>query len=497
MLLKKDPDAIRSYLEDSSNFKGGRADLVAAPEDINELSRFLSEANSKNMPVTISGGGTTTTGSRIPLGGAVVSLERLNKIISVSSRDMSAVVQAGVTVDDLKAASDRNGLFYTSHPTEGTAFVGGTASTNASGSRSFKYGPTRDYVKRLKMVLADGEIVDLKRAERYLRRGDSNMALPSGRIIKIPLPSYKMPNVKSAAGYFARDGMDLIDLFIGQEGTLSVIAELEVGLVKKPAKIFSAFVFFPAEENSWNFAADARDLSRKNRVSPGASIIDALSIEYFGAGALSILRKKNANVPAVAGSAIFFEQEVLPGGSEEAVIDEWSRLMSKHGASLDNTWVAMNEAEARKFTALRHDMPEAVNEIVRRNGFRKLSTDIAVPDSGFREMMGFYKSTFAGCGLDTVVFGHIGENHVHGNILPRSIEEFGAAEETVMKLVKKGVSLGGTVSAEHGIGKIKHKYLEEMYGTSGVLEMSNIKKALDPNCILGRDNIFSSELLNR
>ncbi len=496
MISKKDPDTLRAYLEDSSNLKGGYADEVVIPEDLDELSQFLKRANAAKKPVTISGGGTGTTGSRIPFGGTVVSPEKFNKILNISERDMSVIVQTGVIVDELKKAADQRDMFYTSHPTESTASVGGTVATNASGSRSFKYGPTRNYIKRLKMVLASGEIVDLPRGEVIVLRSDSRIRLPGGREICLTLPAYRMPEVKNASGYFVKDGMDLIDLFIGQEGTLSVVVEIEMALIKKPAKILSSFIFFDNKENAWNFAADARDMSKKKLPRHAASAIDALSIEYFDSNALALLKTVKADIPAAASSAIFFEQEVVPDKDENEILNEWLGLISKHGASLDDTWVAMNEKEAERFTGFRYAIPEAVNDMIRGSGYRKFSTDIAVPDDRSLEMMRFYTDTLARQEMRHVIFGHIGENHVHVNILPGSEKEAALAEKLVLKFVKKGVSMGGSVSAEHGIGKIKHKYLEEMYGTSGVVAMSKIKKALDPNCILGLDNIFPKELLN-
>jgi len=494
MLIKRDPDTLKNYLEDSSNLKGGHADGIAIPESIEELAAFLREADSKKAPVTISGGGTSTTGSRIPFGGMVISLERLKRIFGVSVKDMAASLQTGVLVDDLKKACDREALFYTCHPTESSATVGGTVATNASGARSFKYGPTRKYVKRLKMVLPSGEILDVRRGEKILTRSDPKVKLLSGREILVPIPSYRMPDVKSSAGYFARDGMDLIDLFIGQEGTLSVIVELEMELVRKPAKILSAFTFFKSEEDAWAFAAEARELSKK-KAGRDDSRIDALSIEYFSANALDLLRAKNPNVPRNAASAIFFEQEILPG-REDALVEAWLGLISGHGASLDDTWVAMNEKEASEFSLFRYAIPEAVNDIIRRNGRQKLSTDIAVPAGRFLEMMRFYAEKLKGGRIEHVIFGHIGECHVHVNLLPKSDEDLELARELVLVFVRKGVSLGGTVSAEHGIGKIKHRYLEEMYGKAGILEMARIKKAFDPNCILGLDNIFPKEVLS-
>ena len=472
MLIKRDQDSIKSYFEDSSNLKGGHADSVVFPENIEDLSEFVKKSNIEKTPITVSGGGTGTTGSRIPFGGVVISLERFNKIIDISKDKMRAVAQSGVLVEDFKKACENNGLFYACHPTEKSAFLGGTVSTNASGARSFKYGPTRKYVKRLKMVLATGRIFEIERGQEILTSRDPI----------IPIPTYKMPKVKLSAGYFAGDGTDYIDLFIGQEGTLSIIVETELALSGMPYKIFSSFVFFKDEKDSWSFAEEARRS-------------DALSIEYFDLNALKLLRNKSGNVPEDARAAIFFEQELTEDG-EESILDNWMKTISKHNASLDNTWVAMTRDEADKFNQLRYSIPESVNDIVRSNGFRKLSTDIAVPEESFSVMMNFYADTLKLVSVEHIIFGHIGECHLHVNLLPKNESELKVSEDICLAFVKKGVRLGGTASAEHGIGKTRHKYLEEMYGRQGILEMARIKKAIDPNCILGLDNIFPKEALH-
>ncbi len=472
MLIKRDQNFIKSYFEDSSNLKGRHADIIAIPENIDDLSEFVKKANKDKLPITVSGGGTGTTGSRIPFGGAVISLEKFNKIIDVSKEAMRAVAQAGVLVEDFKSACENMGLFYASHPTERAAFLGGTISTNASGARSFKYGPTRKQVKRLKMVLAEGEIFEIERGQRVLTRDDPI----------IPLPTYKMPKVKSSAGYFAGEGTDYIDLFIGQEGTLSIITEVELSLSEMPYKIFSSFVFFKNAPDAWRFAAQARRSS-------------ALSIEYFDANALKLLKAKSGNVPEGAQGAIFFEQELTESG-EEPIIDGWLKIIAKHNASLDDTWVAMTAQECEKFNQFRYSIPESINDSVRRTGMPRLSTDIAVPEDRLSEMMNFYVDTLKDCGIEHVIFGHIGECHLHVNLLPKNETEHKRSKDICLAFIKKGVSLGGTVSAEHGIGKTRREYLEEMYGKPGIIEMARIKKALDPNWILGLDNIFPKEILS-
>ena len=484
MIIKSEKDMILSYLEDSSNLRSGIAGKVVIPENEKELSEFVKDASSRKLPITISGGGTGTVGSRIPFGGAVVSMERFNKIIAISEDMMSATVQAGVLVEELKSAAEKAGLFYTSHPTERTAFVGGTVATNASGSRSFRYGPTRKYVKRLKMILSGGDLLDLTRGQIFLTGNAPVVKLPGGRKISIPMPGYKMPDVKNSAGYFMKDGMDLIDLFIGQEGTLSILTEIEMGLVKKPSEILSCFVFFKNEEDSWSFAQAVK--------SPGYP--DILSIEYFDHNAIGLLRARKKSVPDDAMAAIFFEQD-MSGKDAGELAAGWESAVSRFGSSPEATWVAMNEKAASDFTALRYAVPESINEIIRQGGFRKFSTDIAVPGSKFPEMMDHYVKTFKSEKLKHVIFGHIGENHLHVNILPGSDEDVKRAKELSLSFVRKGISLGGTVAAEHGIGKLKREFLQEMYGKEGVLEMVRVKKAFDPDCILGLDSIFPREYL--
>ncbi|MCK9594840.1 MAG: FAD-binding oxidoreductase [Candidatus Omnitrophica bacterium] len=492
MIIKKGRDIIGSYFQDASNLKGGYASEAVFPDREEQISELLAECHSKKTPVTISGGGTGTAGARIPFGGIVISTERLDKINEISVEKMSARLQPGVLVDDLRLACEQKGLFYTSHPTERTASVGGTVSTNASGARSFKYGSIRQYVNRLRMVLADGEVLEIKRGERFITRSNNILKLSGGRSIIIPLPGYKIPDIKNSAGYFIKDGSDLIDLFIGQEGTLSIITEIELAMVKKPDSILSAFVFFRQEKDAWDFSARAAELSKgKTAYSPGD--IDALSIEYFDSNALDLLRGKVNNIPGGMNAAVFFEQEA-GSGDEDGLWQAWASLITEHNAALDDTWVAMGSKDGEYFSKLRHCLPEAVNDIVRQRGLPKLSTDIAVPPEFFREMMGFYSDIFKKSKIAYVIFGHIGECHVHTNLLAASAEELDRGRDICLETIKKCVSLGGTITAEHGVGKTKNKYLEIMYGREGVMDMAKIKKACDPNCILGQGNIFSKEV---
>ncbi|MDP2921507.1 MAG: FAD-linked oxidase C-terminal domain-containing protein, partial [Candidatus Omnitrophota bacterium] len=337
------------------------------------------------------------------------------------------------------------------------------------------------FIKRLKLLLSTGDTLDLKRGDIFIKKGsDFNLKLKN-RELKIKIPDYSMPNIKTAAGYYIKDNMDLVDLFIGHEGTLAVILEADISLGKKPEEVMSFFSFFPAEDNALDFVKDAKKYQ-------------ALSLEYMDSHALELLAVKYPNIPKSAKGLIYFEQD-YEKKSEATVIDSWTKLLEKHNALTEDSYFADSDKERAKLRELRHALPDSVNDIVKKNKMPKVGTDIAVPEAGFKEMMEFYKEKLLSSKIDYVIFGHIGENHMHVNMLPKTEEEFKKSRMVYMEFVKKAVGMGGTVSAEHGIGKLKHQFLEAMYGKDNLKQMAALKKSLDPSCILGLDNIFPKELL--
>ena len=495
MIRKEDQDLVHAYLEDSSGLRNAFCEAVVFPESIQEVQDFLKEASAKKTPVTISGGRTAVTGSGIPFGGAVLATDRLNKILEIGKLDSGgyAVVEPGVRIEELQEEAARFGLVYLPEPTERNAFIGGTLATNASGARGFKYGPTRNYVRRIKVVLGNAEYLEIKRGEIFARK--RRLTIKHNPVEKeIILPSYTMPGIKSSAGYFVKDDMDLIDLFIGQEGTLGCITEIELSLGLKGKNSFGIILFFKEESKALEIIHKIKEISFLTRKGKADSNIDALSLEYFDRFSLELLRQKFSQIPQELESALLVEQEYT-SENQNSILEDWVNFLDKKGIILENSWFSQTDKEKDFFREFRHSLPMLVNEIVKRNGFPKVGTDIAVGDVEFREMYKFYKSTLINSGLNYVIFGHIGENHLHVNILPKNDAEFTRAQEAYMELVKKAVSLGGTVSAEHGIGKLKHKYLEMMYGKEAVQEMVQLKKQLDPDLILGLDNIFPKELL--
>lgn len=508
-----------TYLKDESRMADGSANTIAFPRTEGDIVAFLMRMNARRVPVTVSAARTGIVGGAVPMEGALLSIEKMDRVLDIREEggEWRVAAQPGLLIQDLqeqvekkqfkdlksssaleKYLGSKKCFFYPVDPTETSATLGGTVATNASGERSYHYGPTRDYVRRLRVVLASGDVLDLKRGENPALARHVTIDIAGGQPLQFELPGYEMPRVKSAAGYYARDGMDLIDLFIGSEGTLGVFTEIEVALVLKPPCIMSLVVFFPSDSDAVAFFMEAR------RVLPGA-----LVFEYFDSSALALLRERReregagssiALLPENGKAAIFLELAFEGEDDIETIYDPLEKLLTKHHSSMDDTWSGIKDRERAKIRALRHAVPESVNEIVSRNKLAcqsvyKMGTDMAVPGEKFEEMLAFYKELLREAGLPYAIFGHIGEHHLHVNILPRTEQEIERAKKIIRDYARKSVSLGGTVSAEHGIGKIKHPYLEILYGKDGMRQMAAVKKALDPNGILGRGTIFPADLL--
>ena len=478
----------------------GYAERLFIPESVDEIVSILRDANQTKIPVTISGARTGTVGGAIPFGGYIVSLERLNKIKSIDKDSMRAVVEPGLILGDFQKAVEAEGLFYPPDPTEWSCQIGGTVATNASGARSFKYGATREFVRRLTVVLPSGEIVDIRRDEYVAADNDSiSIATKNGSKIDIKAPTYERPNVrKNVSGYFNSTPLDAIDLFIGSEGTLGVITEIDFSLLPKPEGFFSGIVFFVKENDLLKFVDAVREASmtaRKNPVAtaPGSDL-DATLIEYFDDQALKFIAEKFPETPAAAAGAIFFEQETN-AENEDALLEQWNELLEKHNADLERSWFTTNEQDREKMRAFRHALPVTVNERIAKSKQRKVGTDMAVPDENFPAFLRFYKETLDASRLDYVMFGHIGDCHLHANMLPKNADEAETARHIYGRCVAQAIMLGGTVSAEHGIGKLKRKYLAAMMGERYLLEMAELKRTFDPNGILGRGNMFDESYL--
>jgi FAD/FMN-containing dehydrogenase len=407
--------------------------------------------------VTIAGAGTGVTGGRVPFGGWVVSLERFKRLEIHSGY---AICGAGVLLRDLHAAAQASGQFYPPDPTETGAAIGGNIATNASGSRSLRYGPTGRWVQSLRVAFADGSL-------REFRRGDAIDFDPGS----IPLPHV----TKNTAGYLLRPGMDWIDLICGSEGTLGVITEARVGLLPAPKALLAGVIFFPSDDSALDVIDEWRGGLRM--------------LEYMDANSIDVLRARHPEMPNQAKAVLLIEQELE--SEDDPEVDVWIERIEASGALAEDSWFATTPADRERFRKFRHTLPELVNDKVRRSGALKMNTDYAVPLARNREMLAYYRER-----LDAefpgryVLFGHIGDAHVHVNLFSDPADPKHATE-VLADLARKAVELGGTVSAEHGLGKRKAHLLRLQYAPEHLEMMRAVKRRLDPANILGRGTIWS------
>ena len=513
------------YLRDESR-KSGSADTISFPSSIKEISDIMSQMYKNKIKVTLQGARTGITGGAVPVGGHILSLSRMDKVMGMRFDDTKKCfilrVQPGLELLKLRGMLEKKEFdtqgwtneslealvsfkkpgkfFFPPDPTETSASIGGMVACNASGARSFLYGPTRNYVESLKIVLADGSLAILKRREDKASGKKFSIAAIDGRVFEGKLPEYKMPLVKNASGYFSAEGMDLVDLFIGSEGTLGAFGEIEIILLPLPECIWGITTFFNVEAEALKFVRTIRGDFESNvnkNFRPAA-------IEFFNGNALELLRnmkksnpafKSILNIPDSACTAIYIEYH---GSSREELFkmaEAAEKILIDCGGDAELTWVAATEKDMERLHFFRHAVPEAVNLTIdaRRKtvpGLTKLGTDMAVPDFGLEEVVNMYNNGVEQAGLDSVIFGHIGNNHVHVNILPRSMEEYDTGKRMYQAWAKKVISMGGTVSAEHGIGKMKTALLSEMYGEKGIDGMLQVKKVFDPGLLLNTGNLF-------
>jgi D-lactate dehydrogenase (cytochrome) len=454
-----DQAIIEGYLVDASNTRG-HAEALLRPESTSEISEILAHCQAQHIPLTITAQRTSTTGGPVPQGGWLLSMERMNGILDIGSE--TAEAEGGVILGQFQSEVEERGRFFPPDPTSRhECSLGAAIACNASGARSFVYGPIRPWVEWVEVVLPDGRVT----------AADRSTPVPENW----PRPGWTPPRVKSAAGYFPAD--NLLDLFIGQEGTLGLITRARVRLIAPPGQVYSILAWFPSSAHAMGFVERARLSARsEGRLQPRC-------IEWYGPQAVDILRSHQPSLPEQAAIGVWCEQE---SGGDPPDLEAWLEALEDCGALVDDTLFADDDKGRALLADLRHAVPAGVNEQVVANGMPKVGTDCSVPDEALREMMAFYEATQ----LPHVTFGHVGDNHLHLNMLPRNQEELAQARRRYRDICQKAVALGGSVSAEHGIGKLKKEHLAEMVGPEILAQFQALKSHLDPAWILGRGNLL-------
>lgn len=535
------------YLSDESRTTAEGVRILYLPDTIGQAAGALAECRAAGRTLSVAGARTGIVGGSVPMDSeAVLGLENLDHIQAIrydADRDVFLTrVEAGVVLSSFQEAlrttpphelpwvderSRRQGerlmeesgqrLFYPVDPTETSAQVGGTVSTNASGARTFYYGATRNWVEGLTVVLASGEVLKLRRGECVAEGNDDGrfiLEAQDGSRREVPIRELDLPSTKHQAGYYmssfgGAEGIDAVDLFVGSEGTLGVIVEAELRLTFPPRERLFATAFLPSEDQAIRFVREARRRSA-GRFCRGSADegqedeIRPVAIEYIGPEALDLLRDKREKEGASSGvpplrddvsSAVYVE--LAFDGDEEfrACYDVLDELLREAGSEPAETWAGFAPADLEGMKALRHAIPEHVNGIIGRRkrdipSLHKVGTDMAVPDESLEEALSLYRSRLGELGLEHVIFGHVGDNHLHVNILPRSEQELERAMDVYREFATKVVKMGGSVAAEHGIGRIKKLFLPVQFDEEDLAAMRAVKNALDPDAILNPGVLF-------
>jgi D-lactate dehydrogenase (cytochrome) len=509
-------EKLANYQSDESSVFTGCADTLFLPENEAALVETIKNANINKTFITISGAGTGLTGARVPIyGGTIISTEKIKRpqvklpngfreitdqgfTLFLNENTKEAVVPSSIPLATLDQILKPFNLSYPPDPTELSATIGGTVATNASGARSFHYGATRNWISGLRIILATGETIDIKRNQFSIK--NNILSIPAGNSdIKFSIPDtadYNMPQTKNAAGLYLKNNMDPIDLFIGSEGILGCFTDINIKLINRIDSSFTVIAFFESINDALLFTDSEINKKETNKY---------LSLELFDFGSLDLLRAKYPSIPKDISAAILFELQYDDDDDDDhllhdpslAIINKIDEELIKYSSKCN--W-AISSNQREKIRIFRHTLPETINEVV-KSLYGKIGTDMAVPHKYFNEMMAFYKKTSSTATIPYVMFGHIGNDHIHLNYLPKNKAQVIKAKESYALLAKKAVELGGTISAEHGVGKKTitdgsgntTPYLELLYGKKGLKIISDIKALFDPNLILNIGNMIPTQ----
>lgn len=519
-------DDFADYVHDESRSQGV-AESISFPESETEVCEILRMLFPAGTHVTVQGARTGLAAGAVPHGGHVMNLSHMNRYLGMrqDGNHFFLRVQPGVVLSELRkhlkaldfvtedwsksaaaaleALRGSSAYIFPTDPTETSACLGGMAACNASGARSFYYGSMRRHVSALRVVLSDGDVLVLKRGEVFSRGRTLTLMTEGGRTLNVALPTYTMPAAKNASGYFVADNMDALDLFIGSDGTLGVITELELELMPAPAITWGVSCFFTAESQALDFTCAVRDVLDVGAEKP-------VALEYFDGDALDILRAQKTagstfaalrEPPKDARCCVYVE---LAGASTDSVLATLrclGEIMQRVGGDSAKTWVARTEIDRDALQFFRHAVPESVNMLIDKrrrtsSGITKLGSDMSVPNEWLREVVALYRKTLSEEHLQSAAWGHIGNNHLHVNILPHNLDEYHRGKELFARWAAEITRMGGAVSAEHGVGKLKRDFLAIMYGPRHIEEMARLKLTFDPKAQLGRGNLFDENIVD-
>lgn len=455
------------------------------------------------------------------MGDVVLSTELLTTIAIDGDRIRAG---AGVPLQHVQDALAATGRWLPPVPTYLGAFAGGAVATCAAGAATFKYGTVREWVDGITVVLAGGDVLELMRGQCHTSVDGVFEIVTSSGTRTVRLPDIVMPKVpKHSAGYFVAPGMDLVDLFIGSEGTLGVIADAIFKTAPSPGGVCRVLVPVATEAAGIALVTDLRAAAIDTWRSGDPRGIDIAAIEHIDTRSIAVVREDGVdrrleiNLPSGTGIVLLIDLELsaaaaaadlwaqlesaLDANAADSPLTRLCRLLDRHGV-LDDTEIALpgNRSRAAAFAELREAVPAGVNRRVaqaRRHdaAISKTAADVIVPFDRFAEMMTVCRRLFADRDLDLAVWGHISDGNVHPNVIPRDAGDIAKGREAILGLGAAVIAMGGCPLAEHGVGRnpIKQQLLRQLYGPSGIAGMRAIKLGLDPKGSLASGVIFPTQ----
>lgn len=419
-------------------------DALLMPKSREDIASILGIANSEKIPVIPRGAGSGFAGGSVPAqGGIILSLQRMNRIVEVNRNDFYIVAEPGVVTRDIQKAAETEGLFYPPDPSSvNFCTIGGNISTGAGGARGVKYGTTKDYVMGLEVVLPTGDII---------------------------FTGTKAP--RSVAGY------DLTRLLTGSEGTLGVITKAILRLIPLPEKTATSAAIF----TSVNDAIAAVDHIIMSGIRPSV-------IEFMDNSSISVVRELLPESVREQGEAMIICEVDGPGTQVEEGLHSIEDVCRKSGAVIVSAARTPQDRE-RLWTARR-----SVSPALYKINPTKINEDIVVPRSRLCDLMNGVGMIASTNKVQIVSFGHAGDGNLHINVMTddKNEEELRRAKKAVHELFELTLSLGGSISGEHGIGMTKAPFLPMEISDKVIGIMKGIKRTFDPNNILNPGKIWPS-----
>jgi D-lactate dehydrogenase (cytochrome) len=451
----------QDYLSDESRMVG-KADSISFPETEEEILEIIARMRESDTQVTIQGGKTGIVGAAVPLRGHILNLSNMKQVkefIRTSDGNYLLKVEPGVSLLELKKAikrlNEEEELFWPPDPTESSATVGGVASCGAKGMCSYLYGDTRKYIEQIRVVHSDGTVREIKRGETV-----------------IP--------------FLGRE-KDLIDIYLGSQGMFGILTELVLKLQPRPTEEWGLGFFFNSKEDVFSFVDD---LMKKDFRHEGASVA---AIEYMDRASIDVIEERKEGMTKIKElpsiDPIFCAMVYIEiHGTKEAEVMEIAEALMEiamgHNSDPDKAWAVSEETGVEKLRDFRHAAAESVNfliESIRQKEPRitKLATDMSLEEASFKSVVKKYEEDIDKADLKACIFGHIGGNHLHVNILPGNYEEYKRGTALIEKWTKEIVEKHGKISNEHGIGKLKRDIFLKTASKDYLEEIRRLKNTYD------------------